>query len=333
MIHDGYGNRRFYGMYRGVVAENQDPRGEFRLKLKIPQVLHDQISDWAWAIHQPGVTRSIPKVGTGVWVTFEGGDPSYPIWTGTFNTASTGDFPTSSLNYGSFQGTSTQAISATTPTPLNVDYVDESNNVRIVDSNKMYIDVIGTYNIQFSIQLSSTGTGVHDVYIWLARNGVAVGGAAGVITVPARKNASVPGSVVAGWNYVLTVGAGEYFQLIAEAESDSASVISAKYTAPGELNSHAIGTQTITTGTQYNATTGITRLTLGTSATFTIGETVYISGVVPTTYNGAWITQTGTTGTDLYIKTNSNLGSVTNSGVVSEIPDVPSVVITVTQIK
>jgi hypothetical protein len=44
MIHDGYGNRRFYGIYRGVVVENQDPLGEFRLKLKIPQVLQDRTS-------------------------------------------------------------------------------------------------------------------------------------------------------------------------------------------------------------------------------------------------------------------------------------------------
>lgn len=333
MIHDDYGNRRFYGIYRGVVAENKDPLGQFRLKVRVPQILFDQVSDWAWSIHQPGVTRSIPKVGAGVWVAFEGGDPSYPIWTGTFDTANTGDFPTSSLNYGSFQGTSTQVISATVPTPLNVDFVDESNNVRIVNSNQIYIDVLGTYNIQFSIQLTSTGVGVHDVYIWLAKNGVAVGGAAGVITVPAKKSASIPGSIVAGWNYVITVKDGDYFQLIAEAESDSASAISAAYTAPGGLNSHTIGTQTITTGTEFIPATGLTKLTLGTSATFTVGETVYIDGVVPTTYNNAWVTQAGTSGTSLYIKTDTNLGNITNSGNVSEIPDVPSVVITVTQIK
>jgi hypothetical protein len=89
MIYDEFSNRRFYGMYRGIVVDNTDPLNEYRLKLKIPQVLHDQVTDWAWSIHQPGVTRTIPVVGTGVWVSFEGGDPSYPIWTGTFKIGST----------------------------------------------------------------------------------------------------------------------------------------------------------------------------------------------------------------------------------------------------
>jgi hypothetical protein len=60
---------------------------------------------------------------------------------------------------------------------------------------------------------------------------------------------------------------------------------------------------------------------------------VYIDGVVPTTYNGTWITQIGTTGTSLYIKTNSNLGDITNSGTVSEIPFTPSLIVTVSQVK
>jgi len=94
MIYDEYGSRRFYGVYRGVVVENQDPKNEFRLKLKIPQVLHDQVSDWAWGVHQPGVSRSIPEISSGVWVSFEGGDPSYPVWTGSFKT---GDFINASI--------------------------------------------------------------------------------------------------------------------------------------------------------------------------------------------------------------------------------------------
>lgn len=89
MIKDSYDNVRFFGVYRGVVVDNQDPLGKGRLRLKVPQVLLDQVTDWAWAIHQPGVVRLSPPIGEGVFVMFEGGDPSFPIWMGTFSEGAT----------------------------------------------------------------------------------------------------------------------------------------------------------------------------------------------------------------------------------------------------
>jgi len=86
MIYDEYGSRRFYGVYRGIVVENQDPKNQFRLKLKIPQVLHDQVSDWVWGVF-PNIATIVPEIGNGVFVTFEGGDPSFPIWLGSFTPA------------------------------------------------------------------------------------------------------------------------------------------------------------------------------------------------------------------------------------------------------
>ena len=84
MIKDEFGNRRFYGVYRGIVQSNSDPLGKGRLKLQVPQVLGDSVTGWAWSVYQPGVTEVIPDVNTGVFVMFEGGDPSFPIWIGTF---------------------------------------------------------------------------------------------------------------------------------------------------------------------------------------------------------------------------------------------------------
>lgn len=84
MVIDEYGNRRFYGIYRGVVADNADPLNQGRLKLRIPQVLFDQVTDWAWIRNSPGVVVDPPAVGHGVWVLFESGDPSFPVAIGTF---------------------------------------------------------------------------------------------------------------------------------------------------------------------------------------------------------------------------------------------------------
>jgi hypothetical protein len=90
MIKDVYGNARFYGVYRGVVYSSDDPLNLYRLQLKVPQILADQHTEWAWPVEKPGISTSIPSVGQGVWVMFEGGDPSYPIWTGTFGAQSAG---------------------------------------------------------------------------------------------------------------------------------------------------------------------------------------------------------------------------------------------------
>lgn len=74
-----------YGIYRGVVADSNDPLSKRRLRLQIPQVFGTTVTDWAWAAE--GATfwsDSPPPIGHGVWVMFEGGDPSYPVWVAVF---------------------------------------------------------------------------------------------------------------------------------------------------------------------------------------------------------------------------------------------------------
>ncbi|CAB5219648.1 Phage tail collar domain containing protein [uncultured Caudovirales phage] len=88
MIIDEYGNRRFYGLYRGVVVDNRDPLGKGRIRLRVPQVLFNSTTDWAWAQQAHGVQADPPAAGKNVWVMFEGGDPSFPVWVGTFNDTS-----------------------------------------------------------------------------------------------------------------------------------------------------------------------------------------------------------------------------------------------------
>jgi hypothetical protein len=84
MIKDAYGNSRFYGIYRGVVRDNADPLNKTRVKVQVPQVLADAVTEWAWPVNTLGLAPVIPNVSQGVWVMFEGGDPSYPVWLGIF---------------------------------------------------------------------------------------------------------------------------------------------------------------------------------------------------------------------------------------------------------
>ena len=39
---------KFYGVYRGVCVANVDPLDKNRIKVQVPQVLGQSISDWAW---------------------------------------------------------------------------------------------------------------------------------------------------------------------------------------------------------------------------------------------------------------------------------------------
>jgi uncharacterized protein involved in type VI secretion and phage assembly len=79
---------RFYGKYRGVVVDNRDGlKNKGRLKVKVPAVLGDEE---VWAL--PSVPYAgkgtglflTPETGTGVWVEFEAGDISHPIWSGCY---------------------------------------------------------------------------------------------------------------------------------------------------------------------------------------------------------------------------------------------------------
>lgn len=75
---------RFFGLYRGKVAENNDPDKHGRLRIVVPQLFGTEPTNWAWPQDASYVKSQVPAVGQGVWVMFEGGDPYYPIWTGTF---------------------------------------------------------------------------------------------------------------------------------------------------------------------------------------------------------------------------------------------------------
>jgi uncharacterized protein involved in type VI secretion and phage assembly len=77
----------YFGKYRGTVSDNSDSTNRGRLKVKIPAVLGD-LEVWAmpcvpYAGSDVGFF-TLPDTGTGVWIEFEAGDPSFPVWTGFF---------------------------------------------------------------------------------------------------------------------------------------------------------------------------------------------------------------------------------------------------------
>lgn len=78
--------RRYYGKYRGIVMDNEDPSKRGRIRAKVPELFGDRKTGWAvacvaYAPKGHGFL-ALPEKDDTVWIEFEGGDPSYPVWTG-----------------------------------------------------------------------------------------------------------------------------------------------------------------------------------------------------------------------------------------------------------
>jgi cytoskeletal protein CcmA (bactofilin family) len=78
---------KLWGKYRGKVVDNLDPLELHRLLVDVPALSGTELS---WALPcvpyggmQVGLCM-LPPIGANVWVEFEGGDPTHPIWTGCF---------------------------------------------------------------------------------------------------------------------------------------------------------------------------------------------------------------------------------------------------------
>lgn len=70
------------GLHKALVVNNSDPTGNNRLFVRIP-TLTGSSTVWAESCHPYG-SVSIPPIGTGVWVGFEGDSAHRPVWLGSF---------------------------------------------------------------------------------------------------------------------------------------------------------------------------------------------------------------------------------------------------------
>lgn len=77
----------FFGKYRSIVVNNIDPMMLGRIVAEVPAV-PEMVASFAmpcvpYAGQNVGF-YAIPPIGANVWIEFEGGDPTKPIWSGCF---------------------------------------------------------------------------------------------------------------------------------------------------------------------------------------------------------------------------------------------------------
>jgi hypothetical protein len=117
---------RFYGKYRGAVTDVDATT--CRIKATVPAVFGSVDTGWCmpcvpYAGPNVGIAF-LPEVGSGVWIEFEGGDVSYPIWSGCFWRE--GEVP-------SDVGAAVKVI--VTAAPLELKFDDNAESLTITDPN------------------------------------------------------------------------------------------------------------------------------------------------------------------------------------------------------
>jgi hypothetical protein len=124
---------RFYGKYRGTVSDNQDPLKRGRLQATVPEVLDTTPTGWALPCAPyvgPGNGLFlVPPVGAPVWIEFEAGDVSRPIWTGGW--WGSGDVPNDAS--GSPSQTTTKILRSEQGLLLELD--DAAQKITLGDAN------------------------------------------------------------------------------------------------------------------------------------------------------------------------------------------------------
>ena len=124
---------RYFGKYRGLVTDNDDPRSLARVRARVPEVLGEVETGWAlpcapYSGDGSGVF-TVPEPGAGVWIEFEAGDVSRPIWSGCW--WGSGKLPTS--NSGSQAAPALRILRS--EEGLMISFDDDGQKIHVSDKN------------------------------------------------------------------------------------------------------------------------------------------------------------------------------------------------------
>ena len=112
---------------------------------------------------------------------------------------------------GLFFSTTDQLIVAANtaqPIKLPIEYLKNAVRVNSATDSRVYVDIGGVYNFQFSGQLLSGSASAKQVYIWISRNGTDIGYSTHQYTVSGSGN-----HLNISWNFDIDLDAGEYIEM------------------------------------------------------------------------------------------------------------------------
>jgi hypothetical protein len=116
--------------------------------------------------------------------------------------------------YGAFSDYTDQALVSTTAAQaMTFNTTDATYGFSVASGSRLTSLYSGVFNFQWSGQFENTNTQDQDVRVWIRINGVDVVGSTGYVSVPST-HGGTPGHIIAGWNFILSLNAGDYVQLV-----------------------------------------------------------------------------------------------------------------------
>ena len=113
--------------------------------------------------------------------------------------------------YGSFYDTTTQvALSTSSAYAMKFNTTDLSNGVSVVSASQITFASAGVYNIQFSAQFQRSNSGNDTIEIWPGLNGSYIPNSNTIVSITGAAGAN---PIVAAWNFLVSVSAGQYLSL------------------------------------------------------------------------------------------------------------------------
>lgn len=131
--------------------------------------------------------------------------------------------------YGSFVDTNNHTANTANTAyaiPLNKTEFSSGISRDSLDNTKIVVQQSGLYNFQFSTQFVSTNAAAKDIYIWARKNGIDIPDSASRVSVVGNDV-----YFIASWNFVISLNANDYFQLMWATTDTSVSIIAPAATA------------------------------------------------------------------------------------------------------
>jgi hypothetical protein len=94
------------------------------------------------------------------------------------------------------------------PIEFPIEYLNNAVRVNSGTESRVYVDIGGVYNFQFSGQLLSGSASAKQVYIWIARNGTDIGYSTHQYTISGSNT-----HLNISWNFDIDLDEGEYVEL------------------------------------------------------------------------------------------------------------------------